>query len=61
MGVAVAEVLAFLLARGLAVLRVHLSRRGAWRRANSLDPRQEQAIDEWEDVERPKSPIVTVV
>lgn len=59
MGVGVAEVLAFLLARGLAVLRVRLTRRGAWRRANSLD--QGQAIDEWEDVERPKSPTVAVV
>ncbi|EIW60734.1 uncharacterized protein TRAVEDRAFT_64129 [Trametes versicolor FP-101664 SS1] len=58
-GVGVAEVLAFLLARGLAVLRVRLTRRGAWRRANSLD--QGQAIDEWEDVERPKSPTVAVV
>ncbi|KAI0373345.1 hypothetical protein BV20DRAFT_938448 [Pilatotrama ljubarskyi] len=57
-GIAVAECLAFLFARGLAVLRMRLARRRAWERTEAESIEQEpQAIDEWEEVERPGTPI----
>ncbi|KAH9857708.1 hypothetical protein C2E23DRAFT_720282 [Lenzites betulinus] len=56
--VAVAECIAFLLARALTALRMRLSRRDARRRAGAVDG--PQAIDEWEEVDRPKTPAVLV-
>ncbi|KAI0781329.1 hypothetical protein BD413DRAFT_600712 [Trametes elegans] len=50
-GVGAAEVVAFVLARYLAVARVRLARRYARARDPTAAP---QAIDEWEEVERPK-------
>ncbi|KAI0350093.1 hypothetical protein OH77DRAFT_1102369 [Trametes cingulata] len=55
-GVGVAECVAFLFARGLAILRIRIARRRAWQRTASLD-QEPQAIDEWEEVERPGTPV----
>ncbi|KAI0831778.1 hypothetical protein BC628DRAFT_1310907 [Trametes gibbosa] len=56
--VGIAECIAFLLARALAALRMRLSRQDARRRAEALDG--PQAIEDWEEVDRPKTPAVFV-
>ncbi|KAI9056863.1 hypothetical protein FKP32DRAFT_1584820 [Trametes sanguinea] len=54
----ICSVLAFLLARGLTLARLRLAQRRAarQRRRDSMD-KQPEAIDEWEEVQRPGTPV----
>ncbi|KAH9890691.1 hypothetical protein C8Q73DRAFT_135673 [Cubamyces lactineus] len=61
-GVGVAECLAFLLARALTLIRARLALRlGSRSRTRSSDADSQQTIDDWEEIERPGTPVAHAV